>query len=459
MYDIIIIGAGSAGISAYTAAKKQTDHLLIINDGPWDTTCARVGCMPSKVLIASANQYHDAKNLSLVGIDAKVTADLSGVLPRVREYRDRFTQGMQKTVDSWKAEHKINGKARFINSNTVEVNGKQYQAKAFIIAVGSTPRPNDEWQKAVGDRLLTTDTLFELKTLPNSIAVVGSGTISTELALALHHLDVKTTIFARGKHIASATSPRIQELVIKALQPKLNVLFETSPDSLTLKDNQVEVNFTYQDQKQKIAVDYVLNATGRVSHLDGLGLDQIDPTYSDLKQLPIDEYTKQLAKHPIFIVGDAHTTTPVQHEASYEGKIAVKNVFNFPNVTEGKDLPPLSVVFSSPEIAIVGQSYKQLKDKQIDFETGFASYENQGRATVLGKNIGGIEVYIEKDTQIFLGAEIFVTEGEHLAHLLAWILKQKPTIQDILSQPFYHPTLEEGVRTAFRDAKYKLKSK
>lgn len=457
-YDLIIIGAGTAGISAYTAAKRQTDNLLIINDGPWDTTCARVGCMPSKVLIASANQYHDAKNLSKVGIQAELQADLSGVLPRVREYRDRFTSGMQETVDGWKAEHKINGKARFINHNTVEVNGQQYQANAFIIAVGTTPRPNDEWQQAIGDRLLTTDTIFELEQLPSSIAVIGSGAISTELALALNQLGVKTTVFSRGKNIANATSPKIQELINTALQPQLNVLFETTPESFELKDNQVQVHFNQDDEKKSIAVDYVLNATGRVSLLDGLALDQIDPSYDDIKSLPINEYTKQLADRPIFIVGDAHTTTPVQHEASNEGKIAVKNVFSYPEVKQGKDLAPLSIVFSSPEIALVGQSYQQLKDSNVDFEVGFASYESQGRATVLGKNVGGIEVYVDKASQVFLGAEIFVTDGEHLAHLLAWILNQKPTISDILSQPFYHPTLEEGVRTAFRDVKYKLKS-
>lgn len=132
MFDIIIIGAGTAGISAYKEAVKHTNNILIINDGPWDTTCARVGCMPSKVLISTANRMHDLQNAQEVGLNASVDINTDQVMEHVRNLRDRFTKATLKDVDQWPTEHKISGKAHFIDSETIEVNGKQYQSKALF---------------------------------------------------------------------------------------------------------------------------------------------------------------------------------------------------------------------------------------------------------------------------------------------------------------------------------------
>ena len=117
----------------------------------------------------------------------------------------------------------------------------------------------------------------------------------------------------------------------------------------------------------------------------------------------------------------------------------------------------MGIVFSSPEMASVGQNYKQLKDQNIAFTTGFVSYEKQGRALVLGKNKGAIEVYINNKSQKLLGAELFVDAAEHMAHLLAWMIDEELTLEDILDKPFYHPTLEEGLRTALKHARRQLR--
>ena len=162
MYDIIIIGAGTAGIAAYKEAIKFTNNILIINDGEWDTTCARVGCMPSKVLIAAANRMHDINTSDLVGLSVNSTIDTSNVMKHVRSLRDRFTRATLKDVNSWDENHKISGKASFINSNTVQVNQKNYQAKTFILAVGSTPNINQDWKDELVELFITSDQVFEL---------------------------------------------------------------------------------------------------------------------------------------------------------------------------------------------------------------------------------------------------------------------------------------------------------
>ncbi|MDC4656547.1 dihydrolipoyl dehydrogenase [Acinetobacter baumannii] len=457
MFDLIIIGAGTAGISAYKEAVKYTNNLLIINDGPWDTTCARVGCMPSKVLISTANRMYDIQNAQEVGLSASADISTDQVMEHVRTLRDRFTKATVKDVEQWPTEQKISGKAHFIDAKTIEVNGKRYQSKSFILAVGSTPNYDQSWKQELGDRLITTDQIFELNTLPKSIAIIGSGVIAVEIAQAMHRLGVETTIFARSKRIGIFTSPKLQQLAQEELSKELNFLFETLPHEVKSTSDGVILNYKIDEKEESIQTEYVLSATGRSSLLDTLKLENIDKSFKDIKLLPVNAKTKQLDDYPIFIAGDAYTSTPLQHEAAHEGKKVVYNCLNYPQVNAVKTLTPLGIVFSHPEMAIVGQSYKQLKDNGVDFVTGEASYERQGRAIVLGKNKGTIEVYIERESQKLLGAELFTEATEHMAHLLSWIIGEELTLNDILEKPFYHPTLEEGLRTALKHARRQLK--
>ncbi len=457
MYDIIIIGAGTAGISAYKEAIKKTQNILIINDGPWDTTCARVGCMPSKILISTANRMYEIGHANNLGLDVKSEIDTSSVMQHVQTLRDRFTLATLKDVKSWPSQHKISGKAKFIDSNTIQVNNQTYQAKSFILAVGTTPAIDTEQKQILGHKLITSDQIFELEQLPKSVAVIGSGVIALELAQALTRLNVNTTVFARSRKIGSLTSPILQKLAQEELSKELKLKFEILPEHYSLEGDLVHLTYTEENVQKSLQVDYVLAATGRRTLLNTLGLERISAEFKDIKNLPINPHTKQLADYPIFIVGDAHTNTPIQHEAAHEGKFTVQNCLNFPQIKSIKTLTPLGILFSTPQMATIGQSYKQLQDKNTEFVIGFVSYEKQGRAIVAAKNKGAAEVYVDTINHTLLGAELFCAEAEHLAHLLAWIISEELSIHEILDKPFYHPTLEEGLRTALKHARRQLR--
>lgn len=457
MYDLIIIGAGTAGISAYNEAIKYTQNILIINDGSWDTTCARVGCMPSKLLISSANRMHDIQTAEELALKHNAVIDTSDVMQRVHVLRERFIRATLKGVDQWDSSHKISGKAKFIDPQTIEVNGQSYRAKSFIVAVGSRPNIDETLKQQLKEKYITSNEIFEFSQLPKSLAVIGSGIIAIELAQAMQRLGVQTTMFARSQKVGALTSPILQKLAQEQLSKELNIKFKTLPDEIEIQaDKIIKINFTENDQTKSIEVEYVLGATGRQSNIDRLGLDQLNSTFKDIKNLPIDKETKRLANLPIFIVGDAAPDAPIQHEAALTGKQVVHNCLNYPEVKPISALIPLAIVFCHPEMAIVGKSFKHLEDQQIEFIRGFVSYENQGRALVLAENSGGIEVYIAKKSGKLLGAELFCSQAEHLAHLLAWMIDADQDIYQILKKPFYHPTLEEGLRTAFKHARRQL---
>ena len=150
---------------------------------------------------------------------------------------------------------------------------------------------------------------------------------------------------------------------------------------------------------------------------------------------------------------------PLLHEAADQGKIAGDNAGRFDDAVPGLRRTSISVVFSDPQIAMVGASYRQLEQKYGNcqcFATGEVSFEDQGRSRVMLKNKGMLRVYAEQGTGLFLGAEMFGPAAEHIAHLLSWAVQSKMTVAQMLDMPFYHPVIEEGVRTALRDLNAQL---
>jgi dihydrolipoamide dehydrogenase len=153
----------------------------------------------------------------------------------------------------------------------------------------------------------------------------------------------------------------------------------------------------------------------------------------------------------VFIVGDANGRRPLLHEASDEGRIAGYNALA-DDVTCFQKRTALAIAFSDPNMAVIGKSHAELVEEGADFVTGESAYDRQGRALMMGRNEGLVRLYAAKKDDRLLGAELVAPEGEHLAHLIAWATACGMTASDVLSMPFYHPVLEEGLRKAFREA-------
>ena len=185
--DVLVIGGGSAGMGAFRAARKATDNVYIVEDYKFGTTCARVGCMPSKLLIAAAEAAHHAKHTAQFGVhmDCDVRVDGKEVMDRVRAERDRFVGFVVEDVEAWPADKRLLGRAKFKDAHTVIVTNQegeqtQVNAKRIVIATGSRPIVLPEWQ-TLGERLIINDDVFSWETLPKSVAVFGSGVIGLEL--------------------------------------------------------------------------------------------------------------------------------------------------------------------------------------------------------------------------------------------------------------------------------------
>ncbi|MET0340522.1 MAG: dihydrolipoyl dehydrogenase [Polyangiales bacterium] len=448
--DVAVIGAGTAGQNARAQVERAGKDWLLIEAGSYGTMCARTGCMPSKLLLAAAQTAHRARRAGLFGVQIApeaIRVDGQAVLERVRRERDRFSELNAQSVEKLPAEKRIRGIARFVGPTSLEVDDHTHvEAKAIVIATGSKPIVPREIAP-LGDAVLTTDTLFELDTLPDSIAVFGTGAIGLELGQALHHLGVRVAFYNPLDQVGGFTDPVVRAGFHELLTAELDLTLGGQVTHVRQEDGCVVIR--HRDPKgshreRKFA--RVLAAVGRRPALEALKLEAAEIELDQAGAPTFARETMQCGSSPIFVAGDVDGDRTILHEAVDDGVIAGANAARFPEVKTRTQKVPLRIAFTTPQMAQIGPPF----DEASDLAIGESSYDDQGRARVMGQNRGLVRVYADRASQRLIGAELYGPGVEHTAHLLAWAVQQQQTVSTLLSMPFYHPTLEEGLRTAFR---------
>lgn len=440
--EVAIIGAGSAGLSALRQVKKSTDRFVLIDPGPLGSTCARVGCMPSKALIHVANVLHRHQEYAAMGLTGTAPCDVRAVLQHVRALRDHFVGGMVKTTNELAGQGWIRGRAVLEGPNRIRVDDRVIHAKRIILATGARPLVPKAWAP-FGDRILTSDTFFEQEDFPPRMAVIGLGAIGLELGQALSRLGVAVTGFDEADTMGGLQDPLVREAALTAQRKEWDLhlgataqIRETS-DGLEVSANGISV-----------VVDQVLAAVGVRPNLQDLGLETLGLSLDPRGMPPVNPNTLQIGDLPVYLVGDANGIRPILHEALDEGFIAGSHSGQGGGVVCGSRRVSLRIVFSDPHCVSVGIPFSELEHRQIVI--GEASFTDQSRAVLEGRNAGALRVYADRSTGQLLGAEMAVPDGEHLGHLLALAIHAKQSVFDVLHIPFYHPTIEEGLRTALR---------
>ncbi|MEO8803890.1 MAG: dihydrolipoyl dehydrogenase [Rudaea sp.] len=462
-FDVAIVGAGTAGLSAYRQVRKFTDRIALIDGGPLGTTCARVGCMPSKLLIAPAEARHRLKALPEFGIRCdSAVVDGAAVMRRVRAERDRFVGFVLQSMNTFEQRHLVRAFAQFEDPFTLRLSSADaneqpqsdlplIHADRIILATGSRPRIPQELE-AAGDRLIVSDDVFEWQDLAQSVAVFGAGAIGLELGQALHMLGVRVRVFGRAGSLAGISDPAVRDYAVKVIGADLPLSLDIGNVRIERDGECVVVQYEAADSKLRTErFDYLLAATGRRPNVERLALENSGLALSDDGVPLFDSLTMRAADSHIFIAGDANADRTVLHEAADEGRRAGENAARYPNVFKRTRRTPLGIVFSDPQIAFAGCRHAQLVADKIDFCVGEVSFEDQGRARVLLRNQGLLRVYAEQGTGRLLGSEMIGPQNEHLAHLLAWAIQMQLSVAELLEMPFYHPVIEEGLRTALRD--------
>ena len=443
--DVAILGAGSAGLFALSQVRRATDNYVLINGGELGTTCARVGCMPSKVFIQVAEDFHRKSLFERQGINGgdELSIDLPEAMEHVQDLRDMFVDRTLGVTDDLDEAHLIDGYAQFVSNDTVEVNGEQIKAKSIVIATGSTPIVPAAWQDFAED-IVTTDDFFELEDLPASMAVIGLGSIGLELGQSLNRMGVKVAAVDQLSNIAKLDDEKVNEVAVSAIGKDFP-LWLGAPASLEKTADGILV----KAGDNEMLVEKVLASLGRQPNLQNLNLGATDMVLDENGIPAYDPLTMQVGDLPIYIAGDVNSDRPLLHEAGHEGRIAGHNAIkqvNGETSQKFKRKVPLAITFCDPNIAMVGAQLSELDEE--DIAIGEIPFAPVGRALILGKNRGLLRLYVRKSDGLLLGASMCCVKGENLAHLLCWSIEMGMTVFDMLKMPFYHPVIEEALQAA-----------
>lgn len=445
--EVAVIGAGTAGIGAFAELGRLGIDRLLIDHGPLGTTCARVGCMPSKAALHAGAQWAALRALRPDAGPVAGVIGPDGLWLAARAMRDRLAGATADQTRRAGGARLLEGRARILAPGLLDVGGRRVAARVIILATGSRPVVPG-FLAALGPRLLTTDSLFDLEHLPASIGVLGLGAIGLEMGLALHRLGVRVVAGDMKPLPAGISDPEIGARALAHFGAQLPMWLgqpmtaESAGDGVTLRSGD-----------QVAQVEMVLAALGRRPNIDDLGLEAAGVALDSRGMPVVDPATMQVGDSNILIAGDANAHRPLMHEAVDEGLLAARMAARL--LGRGAPaLPPrrvsLGIVFADPDIATVGAAHDELDPDAVVI--GTAEGHGNGRSLVMGADDNLLRLYVARADGRLLGAALMARHGEHLAHLLAWAIQRGETAQSLLELPFYHPTVAEMIPAALKDA-------
>ncbi|MDX8431781.1 MAG: dihydrolipoyl dehydrogenase [Candidatus Algichlamydia australiensis] len=440
-YDLVVIGAGPGGyVAAIRAAQLGLKTACVEKDPNLGGTCLNVGCIPSKSLLHSSELYHQILHgASDHGIDAKPTLDFNKMMMRKKGVVERFNRGIEMLFQK-NGVTKIIGEGRFKDANTLEVNGEEIKAKNFLIATGSEPTPLpflpfDEKQ------VLSSTGALALTEVPKKMVVIGAGVIGVELGSVYARLGTEVEFVEFLDRVCPPLDATLSKEFKKILE-KQGLKFRLSTKVTEAK---VEKEVTLQfENGESVTAEKVLVCIGRKPYTKNVNLAALG-IETNRGMIPINGRFQTSAAN-IYAIGDVVDGPMLAHKASEEG-VAVAEIIAGENPHLNYLAIP-SVVYTFPEVAAVGFTEEELKERQVKYKVGSFPLKANSRAVAVGEEEGLVKILADETTGILLGMHIIAPHAGELIHEGALAIEKRATVFDLANCSHAHPTLAEAIKEA-----------
>jgi dihydrolipoamide dehydrogenase len=441
--DVLVIGAGPGGYVAAIRAAQLGKSVAVVEKAELGGVCLNVGCIPSKALIHAAHTYEHAQHTGNMGITMEnVKVDFAKVQEWKAGIVNQLTGGVGKLFKGNKIQV-IPGEALFVSENEVRVfhgyDVNRYKFNHCIIATGS--RPIELPAFPFGKRVLSSTEALALTEIPKSMVVIGGGYIGIELGTVFAKFGTKVTVLEGSEQILPGFEAEMTRLVDRRLK-KLGAEIHTKALAKGMEEteNGVIVKAEVKGEEKSFEAEYVLVTVGRRPNTDELGLRDIGMKLTERGYIVVDKQGRTNIPN-VYAIGDIVEGPALAHKASYEGKVAAEAIAGHPAEVDYKAIP--AVVFSDPEIASVGLSEKDAKEKGIDYVTGRFPFAANGRALSVNAGEGFVKLVAEKETGLVLGAQIVGPEASNIIAEIGLAIEMGATLEDIELTIHAHPTLGE----------------
>lgn len=440
-FDLVVIGGGSSG---YAAASKAVDggaKVAVVDAGPLAGLCILRGCMPSKALLQSSTIAALTAHAGQMGVETTVPRpDLGLIQARKRWLIEDFTGHRvgQLVGDRF---HLIRGKARFLDPHRIQVGRRVLRGAQFVIATGSSissiPIPG---LSEVG--ALTSDDLLEFRRAPESMVVLGGGSVAAELGQFYSRIGTQTTLIQRSSHLFSRGDEDVARPVEARLREEgMRVYTGTVLKEFSRANGRTTVRFDQNSRPREVAAEVVFDAMGRKPNLAGLGLAEAGVAVESGK-IVVSARMQTSATH-IYAVGDCIGEGEIVHIAIEEGEIAAHNALNPDDPQDIDRRLQASVTFTDPQVASVGLSEKACEAQDIAYLTASYPFGDHGKSLIMGAHNGFVKLLCDPESGELLGGHIVGPEAGDLIHELIAVMYYRGTVADLTRIPHYHPTLAE----------------
>lgn len=441
--DTLVVGAGPGGYVAAIRAAQLGQKVTIVDKGPLGGTCLNVGCIPSKALIQAGHLTVAARGNEELGI---TTENVKVDFEKVQEWKNgivkRLTSGVEALLKGNKVDI-VKGEVYFVDQNTVKVadetQAQTYKFNNCIIATGSTPIEIPSFP--FSDRVLDSTGGLNLKEIPESMVVIGGGYIGTELGSAYANFGTKITILEGSKEILGGFEKQMTAVVKKRLKKNnVEIVTEAMAKSVEEKENGVTVTYEVNGEEKKVDADYVLVTVGRKPNTKDIGLEEIGVELDERGLVKIDKQCRTTVKN-IYAIGDIVPGLPLAHKASYEGKVAAEAISGKKSEIDYIGMP--AVVFSDPEMASVGLTEQEAKEKGIKVKVAKFPFAANGRALSLNDSDGFLKLVVREEDGLVLGGQIVGPNASDMIAEIGLAVEAGMTAEDIALTVHAHPTLGE----------------
>lgn len=452
-YDLIVIGAGS-GLNVSSAAADRGFKVAIIEEGPLGGTCLNRGCIPSKMLIHSADVAGIIDKAKSFGINSKgYSVNFKKLVTRITGIVDKDARDIEQGIKEDKNTSLYKTRGRFIGERTLQAGKETIYGDKVVIATGTRPLiPKIEGIDKVD--YLTSNEALRLIKQPKSLTILGGGYISAELAHFFGSLGTKITIIQKRELLVPNEDEEIASAFTRIFRKKYNILTGSNAVKVSMKNRKIVV--VVQDKKGKkknVVSEKLLVAAGRIPNSDILEVENAGVETNENGFIKTNSYLETTAEN-VWALGDIIGNYLFKHSANLESEYVYRNAF-YPSKKKRIDYAAMPhAIFSSPQIAGVGMTEQELKKRKMDYAVGKYYSRDTGMGAALDEKDGFVKVLADRRTRKILGCHIIGPDASTLIHEVIVAMKAGLTIDGITDAVHIHPALSEVVERAFGSVEF-----